>query len=522
MEKLPVENTAQKVGLKNKLAFASGDIFGGGSFNIINFLFVPFLTLTVGIPMYWVSVIMLISKVWDGIIDPFIGKISDGKQPGRFGKRRFFMLVCAPILIVATILLFFPWNLVTTSVPLKIVLVILVYLIYATTQSFILIPYYSLGSEMSGDFIERTKVNSVRLGFSIFSSIVCVAVPGMIAAPEKGAQSYIVMAAIFGGIFCIAGLITALFAREQIVTPAVKTKVNIKEFFRPLKLKSYRQYLGMQMCSSMGMAIMSSFFFTLMDFWIRRGSYAANLQFGVPRFPIATVAAAIMFVAQIFALPFYFWLIKRKSKTFAYRLGAIVWAVTAFALFFLPAQSYTLDASGALEIVSQVPDWVICMLAFVIGIGIGGPVLVPHTAFGDVCDVGELYFNERTEGAFSGLSNFLNTTAQAVGLAIPPIIIGAAGYLETVYEAPADLSGYFVKPYDNGTAYMPVAQSDSAMLAVRIVIAFLPIVVMAIGFFISLRYKVTREKQNEIAETLKLDKNSEEYKSKREEILKSL
>ena len=129
----------------------------------------------------------------------------------------------------------------------------------------------------------------------------------------------------------------------------------------------------MQMCSSMGMAIMSSFFFTLMDFWIRRGSYAANLQFGVPRFPIATVAAAIMFVAQIFALPFYFWLIKRKSKTFAYRLGAIVWAVTAFALFFLPAQSYTLDASGALEIVSQVPDWVICMLAFVIGIGIGGP-----------------------------------------------------------------------------------------------------------------------------------------------------
>lgn len=30
MEKLPVENTAQKVGLKNKLAFASGDIFRRG------------------------------------------------------------------------------------------------------------------------------------------------------------------------------------------------------------------------------------------------------------------------------------------------------------------------------------------------------------------------------------------------------------------------------------------------------------------------------------------------------------
>ena len=330
------------------------------------------------------------------------------------------------------------------------------------------------------------------------------------------------MAAIFGVIFCISVLITALFAREQIVSPAVKTKVNLKEFFKPLKLRSYRQYLGMQMCSSMGMAIMSSFFFTLMDFWIRRGSYAANLQFGTPRFPIATVAAAIMFVAQIFALPLYFSIIKRKSKTFAYRLGAVVWAAMACVLFFLPAQSYTLDSTGVLTVVSQVPDWVICVLAFVIGLGIGGPVLVPHTAFGDVCDVGELYFNERTEGAFSGLSNFLNTTAQAVGLAIPPVIIGAAGYLETVYEAPADISGYFVKEYSSGTAYMPVSQSDGAMLAVRIVIAFLPIAVMAIGFFISLKYKVTKQMQNEIAETLKLDKNSEEYKRKREELLKSL
>ncbi len=40
-----------KVSLGNKLAFAFADIFGGGSFNIINFLFTPFLTLVVGIPM---------------------------------------------------------------------------------------------------------------------------------------------------------------------------------------------------------------------------------------------------------------------------------------------------------------------------------------------------------------------------------------------------------------------------------------------------------------------------------------
>ena len=103
MKKTIEKNTtvaAGKVSLGNKIAFACGDIFGGGSFNVINFLFVEFLTLVVGLPMTSLAVVLLLTKIWDGVIDPFIGKITDGKTPGRFGKRRFFMLVAAPFLLV--------------------------------------------------------------------------------------------------------------------------------------------------------------------------------------------------------------------------------------------------------------------------------------------------------------------------------------------------------------------------------------------------------------------------------------
>jgi Na+/melibiose symporter-like transporter len=41
-----------KQALKRKLAFASADIFGGGSFNIVNFLYPGFLAITVGISPY--------------------------------------------------------------------------------------------------------------------------------------------------------------------------------------------------------------------------------------------------------------------------------------------------------------------------------------------------------------------------------------------------------------------------------------------------------------------------------------
>lgn len=537
------EINPNKVGIGNKIAFACGDIFGGGSFNIINFLFTPFLTLVVGIPMVHLTWLLLLTKIWDGIIDPFIGKVTDGKRPGKYGKRRYFMLICAPLVLVAFVMLFFPWNIVTNSVPLKCVFVIIVYMLYATAQSFVLIPYYSHASEMTDDFNERNNVNAVRIAFSIMSSIICVAVPGMIASPTKGDNGvcYILMAGIFGVIFAISILVTALFSKEQIVTPPVKTKLSLKEFVRPLKLKTYRQYLGIQMCTSMAMAVMSSFFFTFCDFYLRRMSYSQLTLNGGGRFPIATVAAAMMFVAQIFALPFYLKLIKIKSKRFAYITGALIWITMVAFMLLLPAESeIAVGDNGGISTVKGAPNWLVIVFGLLTGFGIGGTVFVPHSSFGDVCDVGELYFGERTEGAFSGLTNFLNTTAQAVGLAIPPLVIGLCGYVETQYVTAAEFAAKYGDVVSGATVtfngilckvtkgaenvqLLPVEQTETAQLAIRLTFILLPIVIMCIGIAIASRYKLTKTLQSKIVEAnAHTDKNTDEFRQTREELLKQL
>ena len=534
-----------KVSLGNKLAFACGDIFGGGSFNIINFLFTPFLTLVVGIPMVWLAPILLFTKIWDGFIDPIIGRITDGTTPGKFGKRRKFMLIFAPFVLVFLVLLFFPWNMVTDSVLLKSIFVVIIYMMYATAQSFVLIPYYSHASEMTPDFTERNNTNAVRLAFSIASSTICVAVPGMIASPSKGDQGmcYIVMAVIFGVIFMVSILITALFSREQIVTPAVKTKFSLKEFLRPLKVKTYRQYLGMQMCSSMAMAMMSSFFFTFCDFYIRRLSYQqVTISENLGRFPIATVAAAMMFVAQIVALPIYLKIIKAKSKRFAYITGCVVWMVVVAFMWLLPAETKIDVVNGSVQTVEGAPNWLIMVFGLLLGLGIGGTVFVPHSSFGDVCDVGELYFGERTEGAFSGITNFLNTTAQAIGLAIPPAIIGLAGYVETQYVTTEQynqilqtgkviidgkdlgLIENFKATLGNGSVQLlPVSQPDGAQLAIRICFIVLPIVIMALAIVIASKYKLTSDLQKRIVQAnARTDKDSDQFQQLREELLGEL
>ncbi|MCH5156557.1 MAG: MFS transporter [Clostridiales bacterium] len=549
-ERLPLAKG--KVSLGNKLAFACGDIFGGGSFNIINFLFTPFLTLVVGIPMTYLTPILLLTKIWDGIIDPFIGKITDAKKPGKFGKRRFFMLICAPLVLVGFVLLFFPWSLCVTQIWAKCFLVVFVYMLYATAQSFVLIPYYSHASEMTDNFNERNNTNAVRLAFSIMSSLVCVAVPGMIASPEKGEVSYIIMASAFGVIFMISILIAALFSREQVVTPAVKTKFDIKNFLRPLKMRSYRQYLGMQMCASFGMAVMSSFFFTLCDFFLRRNSYAAATVFGeyASRFPIATVAAAMMFLAQVIALPIYLKLIKVKSKRFAYITGAVVWIIVAMFMLFLPAEGAITTVAGTKEVIKDgvtnvvdtlkittkegAPDWLLIVFGLLLGLGIGGTVFVPHSSFGDVCDVGELYFGERTEGSFSGLTNFLNTTAQAVGLAIPPLIIGLTGYVETGYlsqqqydAAIADgtyngmsLDKFLITKGNDVYKFLPLEQPEAAQIAIKLTFILLPVAILIVAIIIAANYKLTSKVQAQIVElNARTDKDSEEYAELRKDLL---
>ncbi len=555
MSEVVKKNGSGKVSLGNKLAFATGDIFGGGTFNIINFLFVPFLTLVVGIPMIWASPLLLVSKIWDGLVDPFIGKITDGKQPGRFGKRRYFMLIAAPIVFVGLILLFFPWNLVTDSVPLKVVLVIFVYILYATAQSFVLIPYYSLASEMTDDFTERNRTNAVRLAFSLTSSIICVSVPGMMASPNgtslteslgvDASVGYIIMSCVFGFIFCVAILVTALFAREQIIMPAVKRKISFKEFVKPLKVKTYRRYLGMQMCTSMGMAIMSSFFFVFCDFVLRRDTYFVASGQGLSRFPVGTIAASLMFVSQIIALPFYLKMIKLRSKSFAYILSGIIWITMCLVVLCVPAEGVGTAqvTDGFVSTITGTPDWAIILLGLGLGFGLGGCTFIPHSSFGDVCDVGQLYYGERTEGAFSGLTNFLNTTAQAIGLALPPLIMGIrslGGYVETQYISleeyqlyvdgvlnaveglGLELNQFAITVGEANVKLVPLLQTEGAQLALRLTFTLLPMLVAGLGMFFASRYRLTAQRQKRIVELLEQDPTTEAYKQKRIELLTEL
>ncbi|MDI6453673.1 hypothetical protein [Peloplasma aerotolerans] len=81
-----------------------------------------------------------------------------------------------------------------------------------------------------------------------------------------------VMSLSFRLLFALLVLLTGLFAREEIQTPIVTTKLSFNEMAKPLSLRPFRQYLGMFFVLQMSMAIMSGLFFFYVDFHITKFS----------------------------------------------------------------------------------------------------------------------------------------------------------------------------------------------------------------------------------------------------------
>ena len=453
------------------LAFASGDIFGGGSFNIVNFLYPGYVALAVGLPARTAGLIMMAVGIFDAVTDPIMGFLSD-KMRVRFGTRRGGLLISAPLIVVSLVLAFYPYTNPDTTI--RFWLVLISYIFFTAVQTSIMIPYFSLSSELTEDYTERARLTTVRLGFSIFSSIICVAVPGIIVGAFDRNNGYIVMSLTFGILFAICVAITGWFAKEGIPAPKKTEPFIVKDFFRPFKVKSFRQYLWLFICCQMTMAIMSALFFFYVDFY-----FCAEITARGETNIVGMLGAAIMFSMQIVALPVYMILIRKVSKTAVYILGSVIWIVSAPVLLLIPPETSPVY---------------LYILAAVMGFGISGPGLIPHAIFPDVVDVGHLHFGARVAGAFSGIANFANKISQAIGLAVVMGVIGLAGFVEQ------DIS--------EGAARV-VEQPFAAQMAIVLLMAFAPLVFMSFGCYICTRYKLNKTRHAQVLAAIESGDESE-------------
>lgn len=473
---LSYKQSPDYVPVKEKLAYGCGAFMDGGGVALMSCVMLKYMEYGLGIPIATASTLMMISKIWDAITDPLMGFISDNTR-GRYGRRKPYMFVGGILLLVGIFLLFLPvteWGIIAAdNIPGLVAWILIMYLLWNTFSTITMVPYCSMASDISPSFRERNNANTVKLVFNAAASGLAYVLPllfiealisddGYMFVPHMSHTDFwLAICLIFGVLFGGGLIVTGLFVKERIKVSAPKEKFDFKKFLKnyaePYKNRSYRWHIVMYVSAFMCMDMISALaVYYATDVW------AGQKVFGSMDMSSLFIIAPLM-VAAFLVFPLARYVMDKKSKQFAFRMGLPCYIAAGIMLAVMDP--------------SWTPSWVVPVVALVMGFGFGGAQMMPWIIFPDTVDIAQMATGDRPTGTYSGMMTLVRKIAGALGVGIVGWILGAAGYVER--RTPGD-------------------QSDEALLAIKLVMGLAIVVLISIALFASFRYKINNKKLSRV------------------------
>lgn len=213
-----MSSTARKEKTSPKLAFGygMGEVANQISWYMINTYLTIFYTDAVGLSASAISLIMLISRVWDAVNDPIMGNIAD-KTNTKWGRFRPYIMFAPPFLAIFNILTFtvFP-----VSGILKAVLCLVTYIGTGMVYTVIVTAHSAIVNVIAIDSQVRMNLSVARgLGSAIISIVLSAVVMPMILffgkSDSANAKGYLGAAVVLSIVMIPCFLIEAFICKEK-------------------------------------------------------------------------------------------------------------------------------------------------------------------------------------------------------------------------------------------------------------------------------------------------------------------
>lgn len=158
----------------------------------------PFYASSMGLGLSMVGAIFLLARFWDVFTDPLLGMLSD-RFPTRWGRRRHWIVLSVPIMMLATVMIFLP-PFETVSAGYVLFWLFVLYIGWTLLS----ISHMSWGAELTPDYHERSQVQGAREVALILGMVLVLTLPVLIeaAGPEDvqaarvGAMGWFVLIAL--------------------------------------------------------------------------------------------------------------------------------------------------------------------------------------------------------------------------------------------------------------------------------------------------------------------------------------
>ena len=320
----------------------------------------------------------------DAIDNPIYGFLSDRTRT-KYGRRRPWLVIATPLLVVCYILFFNPPGPLAVGTPFAYVM--LMYMLTGTLDSMISTNYGALFPELFRDDRERAKTNAIRQIFQLIAMVVSIALTPVVAEKIGFGNTAIVY-----GILAIAVIWFMAFGAREDLSLMDQPKPGLLSSIKAVVTNPKFWKYGMtNACFAAALALIQAGIPFYVKYYLgREDGMSSTLLLGV------AILSAIVFI------PVWIKIIHRLSVMRAWRL-----AFGVITVFLLPLYVTTV-LGAALPVV------------VLLGFGMAGVQATMDLVSARILDEDTRKFGLRREGIYSSLLGVLN---KANGLFV------SAGYL---------------------------------------------------------------------------------------------
>lgn len=410
----------REITIPRGIGYGLTDLMGGGAFTIIGAWLLFFYTTYAGLSPVEAASIVGIARIVDAIVSLSIGSISDNfyknKLGKRFGRRRFFLLIGSPLMLVYIML----W---VTGMSYWYYLAC--YLAFEIIAAMVLIPWETLPSEMTTSFNDRTKLSTCRMFISATGTFLATFVPAILIRffGENNAYAYSLNGTIFAVLFAICIFISYKVTWERELTPKMKDELlhpakvktfaekweNViqiaKDYISTLKVKAFRQHLLIYICSFTGKDVFNTVFVFFAVFCLNIPSANAADILSLSIIGIPTTIAGGFLLIKI-----------GPSNLFKTSYITMLVCLVGFLLVYAYDPTSKLVILYALGLFYQVGRQ---LLEF-----------TPWNVFPFIPDVDEIISQKRREGLFAAVMTFARKTTVAIATIIVGIVLQEGGFVK--------------------------------------------------------------------------------------------
>lgn len=402
------------------------------------------------------AIITAVYTFLDAIDNPIYGFLSDRTRT-RFGRRRPWLLIGTPLLVLCFIMFFNPPAALAPGSVFWYVLIM--YMLTGTLDSLISSNYGSLFPELFKTEEERAKTNAIRQVFQLIAMVISIALTPIIA--EKLGYS---KTALVYGVLAVVVIVFMTLGTHEDLSNQDKPKPPLLGSIKAVIINpKYWKYGFTNAAFAASISLVQAGIPLYIKYFLKReDGMSSTIMLGV------SILSAIVFI------PVWFKIIKKTTIMPAWRSAFAILGVALLPLFFTS------------NFVSA-----IC-IAVVLGFGMGGVQASMDVVAARIIDEDSRKYGLQREGIYSSLLGVLNKVS---GLFV------SAGYL---------IVGKFFG-YENGEN--PGSAPD---LASRFLVVIFPAILMLLAFGLSFFLKFKEDGETDKNGVLKRLKKKIKSKSKKQ------